>query len=114
MSRLSDPDGEAPFKRPSPRGPVLRKHRKKPLHPEEIARRLAASAKLSEAHPVEGWQWRYGWLLLLWDDREERHTRNLSPHVSYDEACQIRDKELETGGYERAWLIRKTGEREMR
>lgn len=115
MSRLSDPDDVRASLRKVAASPVIKNRKRKPLHPEEIARRLTEKAKAaSESYPVEGWQWRYGWLLILWDYDGNKHIEHLKPEVSYADALEIGEEREASGDYEKAWLIRKTGERERK
>lgn len=109
MSRLSDPD-EHYDARPKVVGPVLRRRRKRPLHPETIHDLLRA--KVVSETPPAGWSWPHGWLLILWETSGRKLYRDLSPKLSYEQACEERDEEMSSGDYDKAWLIKKTRERE--
>lgn len=73
------------------------------MHPEmvkDLLRERAASA------PVPSM--RFGWLIILWDKKGQRYIRHTHPSGGYEDAVRIRDDELETGGYQRAWIAMKT------
>lgn len=87
---------------------VIRNRRKRPLHPDTITDMLRAKAALRTAKALD-----FGWLLILWDiDDGRRHARHLPPGTTYAGAVFERDEEMATGDYEKAWLIKKTGQRE--
>lgn len=111
MSKLSFTDApDSPSLRPPHVGPVLRRRRKKPLHPEEIHARLRD--KSIQEMPKTGWHWPFGWLLILWCADGTKRYRDLSSKYTYADAVEARDEELEDDDtLEGATLIRKTYEK---
>jgi len=108
MSKLFSPD-EPEHVRRAFRGPVLRRNRKRPLHPEEVHARLRERS-VAEM-PKVGWHWPFGWLLVLWNPDGTKRFLDISRNATYEDAVRERDQELEFGDYEGATLIRKTYER---
>lgn len=103
--------------KPEPRkarihGPILRKRRKQPLHPEEIEKRLREKAV--EEMPKTGWHWPFGWVLLLWKKDGTKRKIDIPASEGYEGAVRERDAELEfSDEYEGATLIRKTYEKKQ-
>lgn len=97
------------FVRTAIKGPVLRRNRKRPLHPEEIHARLRD--KSVQEMPQTGWHWPFGWLLVLWCPDGTKRYRDLSSKHTYADAVRERDAELAFEDYEGATLIRKTYEK---
>lgn len=87
------------------KGSVLRRRRKKPLHPETIHDLIRAKVKAEL--PPTGWSWPHGWLIILWETSGKKHYRDLPANMTYMNAVKERDEEMEMGEYEKAWLIKK-------
>jgi hypothetical protein len=107
MSRLSEADPQ-PRTNVKKNGPVLRRNRRVPLHPEEVHKRLAA--KSAEELPKTGWYWPFGWLLIVWKPDGTKRYVDVPASATYDDAIKVRNQELE-GDCEGVTLIRKTYER---
>lgn len=102
MSKLFSPDDTfSPKVRSLHDAQIIRHRRKNPLHPEEIQRRLRARAADSFPKPEER-----EWLLILWRPDGTKHFSDLEG--SYQQACSGRDDIMQSGEYDKAWLILKT------
>lgn len=79
-------------------------------HPE--SRESAILERVSKAREREGmppgWSWPWGWWVKLWEPNGTTHVRHLSPGTSYIEAAAVRDEEMRSGRYEKAWMGQKT------
>ena len=109
MSKLSFTDDADLVPRAKHLGPVLRRNRKKPLHPEEIERRLRE--KSVAEMPKTGWHWPFGWLLIVFLDNDQRRYRDIPASCTYEDAIRIRDLEYAAPDCEGTLLIRKTYEK---
>lgn len=85
----------------------LNKKRKKPLHPEEIQKRLIEKNNKSKSIG-NSWKFPYGWKITLLDKDYVKHFRNTHSKATYLDAVRIRDEELKTGDYIQAWIVEKT------
>lgn len=118
MSRLVD--AEEFYRVPVPvlrnvlTGKILRSHRRVPLHPDEIARRIYERSTLLKPVNVHK-----GWLLIFWDADGQKTFQDVvyvkdadgtRRPAAYADACEIRDDAMADFGYEKCWLIMKTAE----
>ena len=78
-------------------------------HPEARQADLRAKAsRTSERLATNAWRWPYGWRILLWDQQGNVHRRDTAVLGSYADAVAIRDEEMASGDYEKAWIQLKT------
>lgn len=107
MSRLFDILLEDDALEDIPRAPppfVLRRHRRRPLHPEQVAARLrekAASTSPEVRRAV------HGWVAILYPENHPRIVREVPPGSTLEEARAALAKELEWTGPCDAWLVMK-------
>src|SRR5262245_4331788 len=90
-----DPLGPPPTKATRPFfRPVLRRNRRKPLHPEAIHELLRERSVMTM--PKTGWHWPFGWIILLWrKDGSKPRVRDLSGRYTVKQARQIAIEEME-------------------
>jgi hypothetical protein len=110
MSKLSSPDDILiPNEPPRHEARILRHRKKRPLHPDTIQDMLRERADARSGsdllRPTE-------WLLILWREDESKRFSDL--HGSYKDVCKQRDDIMESGEYDKAWLILKTEAWKMR
>lgn len=104
MSRIGTfgMDDAAPAPR-APTGPILRRNRRRPLHPEAIADLLRARAAqtVTRRGPTP-----YGWLIILYAEtgRVLRHT---DVDATYEEARALFESEQSWAGTCDGWIIAK-------
>jgi len=94
---------DVPQGAPRDPGPVIRNRRRRPLHPEEIQRRLRERSAILTARqgPTP-----YGWLVILYSEggRIVRHT---SPDATYADARTLLETERSWAGDGDAWIVAK-------
>lgn len=76
------------------------------MHPDaKLASVIAAveEARTSRGMP-SGWVWPWGWWVKLWEPGGATHLRFLSPAATYADAACLRDEEMASGRYEKAWM----------
>lgn len=82
-------------------------------HPEAAQARLASqAAERAATKPLKanGWHWAFGFKILFWDHGGNFHRVDTPASATYAEAVSLRDQQMATGHYVKAWLIMKTGE----
>jgi len=95
-------DDAAPAPR-APAGPILRRNRKRPLHPETIADLLRerAAQVVTRRGPTP-----YGWLIILYAD-SGRVVRHTAVDATYEDACKIYETEQSWAGMCGGWIVAK-------
>jgi hypothetical protein len=85
-------------------GPILRRNRRKALHPDAVhdLLRERAARDVCERGPTH-----FGWAIILWTDAGRRVVVETSEIATYAEACAIRDREMARGDISSAWIKQK-------
>lgn len=97
MSKLSDTDWFRPLSEIDTR--IIRNRKLRPLHPEDILERLAE--KSAHLEPVS--RRRQRWKIVLF---RPDNTKHYAQRVGdYAKVCKDREDLMESGDYEKAWLI---------
>lgn len=94
---------DLPPRPPPDRGPIIRNRKRRPLHPEEIHRRLRerAEGKIASRGPTP-----FGWLVILYPEtgRVVRETRE---NATYEEAVALYERERSWIGPCDGWIVAK-------
>ncbi len=105
MSRLSLLDEDDGPRSRAPDGPILRRNRRRPLHPSHVhdLLRERAARDVCVRGPTH-----FGWAIVIWT-RGRRVVRDTHPNATYAEACALRDAEMMALGddVESSWLKQK-------
>lgn len=77
-------------------------------HPEAVAAEAHhdREKRLATLDLPTGWHWPYGWVIRLFAPDKSIHTRRTATRATYADAVAIRDEEMASGRYEKAWLER--------
>ncbi len=92
----------------APDGPILRRNRRRALHPDAVADLLRerAARDVCARGPTH-----FGWAIVLWTPGGRRIVRETHPHATYAEACALRAEEMRLHSddhLESVWLKQKT------
>jgi hypothetical protein len=75
-------------------------------HPERRRELVAMLAKERTPKLPDGWCWPLGWRIKLFLSNGSVTFRETRASATYEDAVRIRDGEMRTGLYEKAWLER--------
>jgi hypothetical protein len=75
-------------------------------HPERRQEIVAMLAKERAPKLPDGWCWPLGWRIKLFLPSGAVTFRETRASATYEDAVKIRDREMRTGLYEKAWLER--------
>lgn len=77
-------------------------------HPEAVAAASLAERekKRADLDMPTSWHWPYGWVVRLFAPDGSVHTRYTTVRATYGDAVTLRDEEMASGRYEKAWLER--------
>jgi len=102
LSMLGEEDGPPAARRSE--GAILRRNRRRPLHPSTVADLLRerAARDVCERGPTH-----FGWAIVLWTDLGRRVVVETHSTATYAEARTIRDQEMIRGDVSSAWIKQK-------
>ena len=77
-------------------------------HPEAVAAAALSerAKKRVDLDMPTSWHWPHGWVIRLFAPDGSVHTRYTAIRATYADAVRIRDEEMSSGHYEKAWLER--------
>jgi hypothetical protein len=95
---------DVPAAPPRDTGPIIRNRKRRPLHPEEIQKRLRDRAN---ANVVLRTPTAFGWLVILYPDAGGRIVRETGEGATYEDAHDLLEKEQRWTGPCDAWIVAK-------